>query len=281
MLRSSSVSALRRTYHFWLVAAPLWLLGWQPVVVVATPWINHNHGIRDTCRDHSFTRPSRDRLAFVSTATTMSGTTRPDKWESTWPVSSQVLVQPSSSAWNNNKKKCTKQLQSMRLHGTPSKDSEDDDRESIGTGSLQGFNPWDPTSSASASANLYQRAVQSSQQGTPRISIRQTQMQQVLSELLQAQSSSSATLESSSLESILESHASFLLAPFTSTTDFLDDDPNSIYTQCTNQTERYKCFQTTMKQRIQEARNPAVRTVLQALLEFVVDRVDDSPQDDS
>ena len=279
MLRSSSVSAPRRPYHFWLVAAPLWLLGWQPVVVVvATPWINRNAGIRDTCRDHSFPRSSRDRLAFVSTATTLSET---DKWESTWPVSSQVLFQPSSPAWNNNNKKCTNYLQSMRLHGTPSKDSEDDDdRESNGAGPLPGFNPWNPTSSSSASssANLYQRAVQSSQQGTPRISIRQTQMQQVLSELLQAQSSSSATLESSRLQSILELHASFLLAPFTSTT-FLDDDPNSIYTLCTTMAERYKCFQTTMKQRIQEARNPAVRTVLQALLEFVVDRVDDSPQD--
>ena len=99
------------------------------------------------------------------------------------------------------------------------------------------------------------------------ISLRQTQMQQVMGQLLTAVSSSSSS--SSSVRAVLEEHRDFLLEPLDDEQAVQDND--SIYQHCTTRAERYRAFATTMEERIARTRDASpAKQVLVALRDYVL-----------
>jgi len=87
-------------------------------------------------------------------------------------------------------------------------------------------------------------------------------MQELTNELLNCAN------DSSQMQEILNSYQDFLLEP-------LDDDdavldPDSIYTADMSRAERYQAYRGSMEERVRSARNPTVRTVLEAMKDFVL-----------
>jgi len=118
------------------------------------------------------------------------------------------------------------------------------------------------------------------------LSIRQLQMQQVMQDLLAATGSTAGSTssgtpkvkEDEALQAVLQRHADVVMAPFRANDDFIDDDPDSIYKAMNNNNnnhsqplheQRWHLYQNTVQQRIDGARNPTVRHVLQQTLLFV------------
>lgn len=66
---------------------------------------------------------------------------------------------------------------------------------------------------------------------------------------------------------ILESHREFVLEPIVDATAVQDSD--SIYRSCASLTERYQAYDNAISDRIETARNPAVRQVLTVMRTFV------------
>ena len=124
----------------------------------------------------------------------------------------------------------------------------------------QGFNPFDPSS---AKASFSTNTAKSSSTTTTRISLRKTQMQELMSQLLQA-----AEHDQAMMTQLLESSKELLLEPLEDEDAVLETD--SIYRVGMTRTQRYQRYRQTMDERIQSARNPNVRKVLQTLSDFVL-----------
>jgi hypothetical protein len=87
-------------------------------------------------------------------------------------------------------------------------------------------------------------------------------MQEIVSQLLDSSNQPEA------MQTILQQNKDFLLEP-------LEDDqavlePDSIYRADMDRNERYQTYETSMKERIETARNSATRTVLTALMDYVL-----------
>jgi len=94
------------------------------------------------------------------------------------------------------------------------------------------------------------------------ISLRQTQMKQVMADLLLHAN------DPVQRQSILNENVDFLLEPILDEDCVQEDD--SIYLNCRTVTERFAAFDAQLAQRLTTARDPAVQTVLQALRDFVM-----------
>ena len=102
------------------------------------------------------------------------------------------------------------------------------------------------------------------------ISLRQTQMQQIMGQLLTAVSSRrGSNSNDDAVQVILNEHRDFLLEPLDNDQSVQGDD--SIYAKCSTRAERYQVFSSTMEERIARARDPSTRQVLSALQYFVLD----------
>ena len=134
-----------------------------------------------------------------------------------------------------------------------------------------GFNPLNYNAAA---GNRPLRAGMPSTTATLRnsnniISLRQTQMQQVMGQLLTAVSPSDGSSSSLSVRSVLDEHRDFLLEPLED--DQAVQDHDSIYNHCTTRAERYRAFATTMEERINRTRDASpARQVLTALRDYVL-----------
>lgn len=122
------------------------------------------------------------------------------------------------------------------------------------------FNPFRPANE--------QRTPILSQVTTHRISLRQSEMQRIVNELLNAIAVQEQMSASNMVKSILEENAEFLLEP-------LEDDqavlePDSICTSSMSREERYQAYEISMEERISKARKPATKDVLTALRDFVL-----------
>ena len=119
----------------------------------------------------------------------------------------------------------------------------------------QNFNPFDPSSTRPSSLS-------SPSSSYNRISLRKTQMQDLMSSLLDVAGDQDATT------GVLESWKEFLLEPLEDDNAVLEAD--SIYKSGMTRAERYQTYRATMEERIQSARNSTVRNVLQKLSDFVL-----------
>eukprot|EP00977_Amphora_coffeiformis_P001394 scaffold287_cov173-Amphora_coffeaeformis.AAC.8 len=114
----------------------------------------------------------------------------------------------------------------------------------------QGFNPFDPSSTKPSFTS------------NNKISLRKTQMQTLMSELL------NVVDEPDAMAVILSSNKDLLIEPLEDDEAVLEID--SIYKPGMTRSERYQVYRTTMEERIATARNPSVRVVLQNLADFVL-----------
>lgn len=87
-------------------------------------------------------------------------------------------------------------------------------------------------------------------------------MQLIVNELLNVVNDETET------QHILQEHADFLMEPLEDNGAVLD--PDSIYTSDMSRSERYDAYELSMEERLSSARNPAVKTVLRALKDFVL-----------
>jgi hypothetical protein len=117
-----------------------------------------------------------------------------------------------------------------------------------------GFNPLDPSSRSFGGAST-------STTSSTRISLRSTQMQGLMNDLLNEVDDEQAS------HAILEASKDLLLDPLEDDDAVLEVD--SVYKPGMTRAERYRTYRTTMQERIQTARNSTVRIVLQRLSEFV------------
>ena len=116
------------------------------------------------------------------------------------------------------------------------------------------FNPFDPSTMKSSSAAASVAANQ--------ISLRKTQMQELMSNLLNSAGDEAATT------TLLEESRDLLLEPLEDDDAVLEKD--SIYKPNMTRQERYATYRATMQERMQSARNSNVRAVLQKLSEYVL-----------
>jgi len=117
-----------------------------------------------------------------------------------------------------------------------------------------GFNPLQYNASVNNRATAPSSTV---------LSLRQTQMKQVMADLLLHVNDPVA------LQSILNKHVDFLLEPI------LDGDccvQDGIYRNCRTTAERFAAFDAQLEQRLERARDASVQTVLTALREFVLEQ---------
>ena len=114
----------------------------------------------------------------------------------------------------------------------------------------QGFNPFD--------LNSHKISMPS----TSRISIRKTQMQELMSNLLNVAGDDEAT------QVLLEASKDLLLEPLEDDHAVLETD--SIYQPDMTRQERYQTYRTTMLERIDKARNSNARWVLEKMSDYVL-----------
>lgn len=141
-----------------------------------------------------------------------------------------------------------------RRHLVWSTDNNNEDGDS--TINWDGFNPLDPSSATRSLGGA-----STSTTSSTRISLRSTQMQGLMNELLNEVDDEQAS------RAILEASKDLLLDPLEDDDAVLEVD--SVYKPGMTRAERYRTYRTTMQERIQTARNSTVRTVLQRLSEFV------------
>jgi hypothetical protein len=126
------------------------------------------------------------------------------------------------------------------------------------------FNPFDYKSSHSNSAYSYS--------GT-QISLRKTQMQELVNDLLNVVQENNKRDESSDaariMQEMLQSSKDMLLEPLEDVANAVLD-PDSIYTPTMTRGERYQAYRASMEERLRTARNPQVQRVLQELKDFVL-----------
>jgi hypothetical protein len=101
-----------------------------------------------------------------------------------------------------------------------------------------------------------------------RISIRALTMKQIMNEMI------NTIPDYDKVRDILQTNREFLLEVLEDDRAVQDDSSstsnNNIYQNCTNRLERYIAFQSNMKERIQSAQNPSVKTILILYTEFVM-----------
>jgi len=122
-----------------------------------------------------------------------------------------------------------------------------------------GFNPFSYQTDTSDPT----QSVLNNYAGT-QISLRKTAMQALMNELLDAVHDP----DQQRVPQILQANRDFLIEPLQDFETVLDAD--SVYTAAMTRAERYQAYQTVMQERLATAKNPAVRTVVSALLEFVM-----------
>lgn len=87
-------------------------------------------------------------------------------------------------------------------------------------------------------------------------------MQEIVNQLLDSSD------QPETLQSILQQNKEFLLEPLEDDQAVLELD--SIYRAGMSRNERYQTYEESMKERMERARNSATKTVLTALMEFVM-----------
>lgn len=153
-----------------------------------------------------------------------------------------------------------------------------DDNDTTSSGIPRGFNPlnYDAAVSSRGAGTSSSSTPYSSVQNV--ISLRQTRMQQVMAELLNAASvdatkadkiNNEGKQQPTLLQTVLEENRDFLLEPLDDE-DAVQDPNDSIYIGCASREERYHAFEQTMAERIQRARDPTAKRVLTALRDFVL-----------
>jgi hypothetical protein len=130
---------------------------------------------------------------------------------------------------------------------------------------LDGLNPlkYDASKMASPLASAPKRVPGKS----TRVSLRETQMQELNRQLLDAVGSPEN--RQAAMKSILQQYQNFLLEPLEDTDAVLDE--NSIYTSQMTRPERYQAFRISMNERIESSRNLKVKAVLEAMRDFVLE----------
>ena len=124
---------------------------------------------------------------------------------------------------------------------------------------LSSFNPFQPV----GQSNSFE-AGRGGNRGS--ISLRQTRMQEINRQLLDAAESKQNADDL--LEDILKSNRDFLIEPLEDTNAVLD--PDSIYTADMDRDSRYQAYRQSMEKRISSAKNGTVRKVLNALSNFIL-----------
>jgi hypothetical protein len=115
------------------------------------------------------------------------------------------------------------------------------------------FNPFDYRNTSEKASTNYSRN---------QFSLRKARMQEIVSQLLDSSNQPEV------MKTILQQNKDFLLEP-------LEDDqavlePDSIYRAGMDKNERYQTYEASMKERIEKARNSATKTVLTALMDYVI-----------
>jgi hypothetical protein len=94
-----------------------------------------------------------------------------------------------------------------------------------------------------------------------RISLRQMRIKEVTNQLLNCVGDAQAT------QQILQENRELLLEPLE---NGVSDDPESIYRPDMTRQERYQTYNTSMEERIEKAKNGQVRSVLEAMRDFIL-----------
>jgi hypothetical protein len=128
---------------------------------------------------------------------------------------------------------------------------------------LKNFNPFQQQKQRSRSSARRSSYTSASSSSPNIISLRQTQMQQLMSEMLEA-----VNKGDDGMKQVLETHKEFLLEPLEDDEAVLDVD--SIYTPQMTRQERYQAYKKEMQKRIERASDPNAKSVLQNMLEFVL-----------
>jgi hypothetical protein len=138
------------------------------------------------------------------------------------------------------------------LYGSNPNDSDDDNDMD-----LSNFNPFQYQADKSSSFGNVVGMTTGTQ-----ISLRKTNMQNLVSELLYVHGDKQQT------KAILDSYKEFLLEPL----DNMDAplDPQSIYNGIDTRNERYQAYEKSMKERIAKANNTKSKQVLQEMMDYVL-----------
>ena len=115
----------------------------------------------------------------------------------------------------------------------------------------QGFNPFDAAKTGVARSNVF--------------SMRKIQMEEILTQLLNCPKDDD---NDEKIRSILEEHQEFLLEPLDQDDAVLE--PDSIYTADMDRSQRYNAYREQMQQRIQKARRPEARRILESMMSFIL-----------
>jgi hypothetical protein len=168
-------------------------------------------------------------------------------------------------------------LQVLGAAATSQQESQNDDGifKNIGTKEneikFSNFNPFDYKAlshSSSTSNSAY-----SSYSAKTQISLRKTQMQELVSDLLnvvQENNTNNHDDVNAILQEMLTSSKDMLLEPLEDVANAVLDPYDSIYTPNMTRRERYQAYRSSMEERLSTARNPQVRRVLQELKDFVL-----------
>ena len=115
----------------------------------------------------------------------------------------------------------------------------------------QGFNPFDAAKTGVTRPNVF--------------SMRKIQMEEILTQLLNCPKDDD---NDEKIRSILEEHQEFLLEPLDQDDAVLE--PDSIYTADMDRSQRYNAYREQMQQRIQKARRPEARRILESIMSFIL-----------
>eukprot|EP00580_Thalassiosira_gravida_P012888 CAMPEP_0201651034 /NCGR_PEP_ID=MMETSP0493-20130528/42312_1 /ASSEMBLY_ACC=CAM_ASM_000838 /TAXON_ID=420259 /ORGANISM="Thalassiosira gravida, Strain GMp14c1" /LENGTH=227 /DNA_ID=CAMNT_0048127293 /DNA_START=19 /DNA_END=702 /DNA_ORIENTATION=- len=159
---------------------------------------------------------------------------------------------------------------------SPNDDNDDDNKNNNNENStpsqeFDGFNPFQPgakmpTKSGFGILSSDSQKKTSAATTTPggQISPRQMRMKELTGNLLNCLSSDDAVAE------LLQSNEDFLLEQLNDVDVVLE--PGSVYTPDMSREERFREYERVMEERIGDARAPAAKKALGALLDFVMDR---------
>lgn len=98
---------------------------------------------------------------------------------------------------------------------------------------------------------------------TRNISLRQTQLQQLMGDLL------NCNRDAESMREILENNKDFLLEPLEDSENAVVD-VDSIYSPEMSRQERYQAYRENVQGRVQKASNPQSRLILQTMMDYVL-----------
>jgi hypothetical protein len=165
-------------------------------------------------------------------------------------VSSKISLSDAAAFLTPSTNTGTRALSSSTGLSLFSRENEDTQDNSL----PQNFNPLNYKTNRSNSATSYSGTI---------ISLRKTTMTELINELMNTDGESKEAMQP-----VLKQYQDFLLEPLEDTDAVLD--PDSIYTPSMSRAERYRTYRASMEERVQSARNPAVKNVLEAMKEFVM-----------